>query len=494
MDKLVSKDKAVLANISSRRFNRTLYGKAKKKAERRRAAEYNYAAKKQRLSELTNEFGKDFTYREILEKWLPTNLLYIIKNQEGGLNINALSKEKIFKQAKPIILNKVLYIPEWFSIIDKPRESFEFLKLSVLTLLFGKYETVYFSYKYCRKLDIGAQVVLDIIKKESIFFINKCRSTKGLVGKVRAAKFVGIADVGYATIDIQKILASVGSLAVHANVKLEFPDIIPYKLCIHNRDEKFNRVKAIKQKEIDTTKLADYVIDSLSRLNKTLSGEKIDDLCTIIGEILINAEEHSTTHHRFSIGYFQESLTNGKHIGVFRLVILNFGKTIYEKFASTSTPNLPIVARMKKLSEKYTKDKLFFGKEFEEENLWTLYALQEGVTSIPDKNRGNGSIQFIDSFFSIKGEDDMFGEKSRMTILSGNTQIVFDGTYRIEEKTSDGQKFKVMTFNDSGNIEDAPDKKYVKYVENYFPGTLISAKIFLNEDDFVENANQQKHN
>ena len=124
------------------------------------------------------------------------------------------------------------------------------------------------------------------------------------------------------------------------------------------------------------------------------------------------------------------------------------------------------------------------GKKFEEENLWTLYALQEGVTSIPDKKRGNGSIQFIDSFFSIKGDGKVAGEKSKMTILSGNTKIIFDGTYKIAEKITDGQKFKVMTFNNSGNIENTPNKDYVKYVENYFPGTLISARIFLNDDDF----------
>ena len=131
---------------------------------------------------------------------------------------------------------------------------------------------------------------------------------------------------------------------------------------------------------------------------------------------------------------------------------------------------------------------IFFKKQFEEETLWTLYSLQEGVTTVaPEKyrKRGNGSIQFIESFFNIKGEDEITDKISRLAILSGNASIVFDGKYKIHEKTIEGEKFKYMTFNDSQNIEDKPDSKYVRFVEDYFPGTIISAKILFNDDDFT---------
>ncbi len=205
-----------------------------------------------------------------------------------------------------------------------------------------------------------------------------------------------------------------------------------------------------------------------------------------MGEVLINAEEHSTTKNRFSIGYFQDKTENGKHSGVFRLVIFNFGSTIYEKFNDPNCPNQLMAGKMRQLSRKYTKLGLFSLKQFEQESLWTLYALQEGITSIPDKKRGNGSIQFIDSFFSLKGDDEFENKKSRMTILSGNTKIVFDGSYRIVEKESEGEIFKFMTFNDSGNIEDKPDKDAVQFVQHYFPGTIISARIYFDEEDLLD--------
>jgi hypothetical protein len=135
-------------------------------------------------------------------------------------------------------------------------------------------------------------------------------------------------------------------------------------------------------------------------------------------------------------------------------------------------------------------------KEFEEETLWTLYALQEGVTSIAPviyKRRGNGSIQFIESFFNIKGRQKNADEISRMTILSGNTNITFDGTYNITEHKIEIENFKYMTFNQSGRIEDKPDKKFVKFVDNYFPGTIISAKILFNEDDIKDNIKKDEN-
>jgi hypothetical protein len=122
---------------------------------------------------------------------------------------------------------------------------------------------------------------------------------------------------------------------------------------------------------------------------------------------------------------------------------------------------------MKNLSQKYTKNK-WFSTSFEEETLWTLYALQEGVTSVSTERykRGNGSIRFIESFFNLRNNPITKDEISTMGIISGNTNIIFDGTYKIEEKIIGNDRFKVMTFNSSGNIEDKPDKNFVKFAKN----------------------------
>lgn len=140
-------------------------------------------------------------------------------------------------------------------------------------------------------------------------------------------------------------------------------------------------------------------------MGRKLDDDSMDDLCTVIGEILINAEEHSSTHCRYSIGYFEQKSIDDKKVGVFQLVILNMGRSIYEKFHDLDCPNKAVVEKMKALSNRYTEKKFWSFKTFDEETLWTLYSLQDGVTSISPQaysHRGNGSLRFIESFFNLK--------------------------------------------------------------------------------------------
>jgi len=462
--------KEILKRIAEKKFRRELRSREKKRLLRK--------SLHKKIEVARESLNQNTSIGNIFDKWLPPNLKYLLKCEKSDFHYDNVMKNI------PENMGNFL-VPKQFSLIDYPQETFGFIKNVLGALLSKKYTEVIIDYTQCDRLDLGAQVLLDIILKEIISFYNKCitfKSTKSIVKR--------IGGKCKPKTDIEKLLYSVGSPAIHSNKTIQFSDIVPYKLCIHNRDEGGDPIKIREQKDLDTTKLVDYVLDSLKKINRTLAPEKLDDLSIVIGEILINAEEHSTTKHRFSIGYSQELNENGNHFGIFKLIILNFGKTIYDKFKDPDCPNKEVVKKMRNLSEQYTKKKLFFFKSFEEETLWTLYALQDGVTSVaPERyiKRGNGSIQFIDSFFNIKGRMDEKDEISKMTILSGNTNITFNGSYNITKKNIDGEEFKYMTFNDTGNIEDKPDINFVKFVDNYFPGTIISAKILFNNDDLIEN-------
>lgn len=455
--------------IALKRFLKQLKRNKRKTAKRREL--------QKRYEKAKPSIKNEKSYQNALENWLPINLSYLVSCEESDFHLlkiikNIPENEGIFK------------VPKEFSIIDFPKESFKFIQNVLGALLLQKYEKVYIDYGECIRLDLGAQALFDIILKDVFTFYDRCKLYKATRPRVKEINGINIVNR-----DVHKLLFSVGSPVIFNNKSFHYPDIIPYKLCIHNNDTAGDQAKMREQKDIDTTKLVDYVLDCLKRLKRTLTAEKLDDLSTVIGETLINAEEHSTTKHRFSIGYFHEITEGDKHYGVFRLTILNFGKTIYEKFKDPQCANKSVVQKMKNLSEQYTKSNFFSFKKFEEETLWTLYALQEGVTSIPEeryKKRGNGSIQFIESFFNIKGKMKENDDLSLMSILSGNTNILFDGTYNITSKQIDGDDYKFMTFNESGNIDDKPDSKFVKFADNYFPGTIISAKILFNEDDLTE--------
>ena len=140
---------------------------------------------------------------------------------------------------------------------------------------------------------------------------------------------------------------------------------------------------------------------------------------------------------------------------------------------------------MRALSKTYTEHGFFSSKEtFNEGDLWTLYALQDGVTSVIGQRRGSGSVRFIDSFFNLKGDNNVDNE-SEMNIISGNTRIRFDGTYRISKSERNGEVYSVMSFNNSGSLEERPDSTFVGYYSPYFPGTVISVKIKLDDNDII---------
>ncbi len=382
-------------------------------------------------------------------------------------NENAFGEFKLQKEE-----DGYFEIPDIFSLTEDYSKSYAFLKRLFQVLHKQSVPKITFDYQNCKRIDVDASVCMDILLREFIRYYKSCKA------RGYPVKIVTIIPINYAEPHIEKILFSIGAYSTVKGISINFPDILPYHLCI--ADNKHPNAPAIR--EVDITKMVDYVLQSMKKMNKTLTPDAEDNLFKVIGEVLINAEEHSSGRTRYSIGYFQDKNENGEHLGIFNLVILNFGQTIYEKFKSPDCPNKEVVKQMKSLSKAYTERHIFKKAEFEEETLWTLYSLQEGVTSKADWKRGNGSIRFIESFFELKGgqtKDNL----SYLSIVSGNTRITFDGTYRTKEliKGKSQKPYKMMTFNDTGNISEKPDRKYVNFADSYFPGTIISAKIYIKE-------------
>lgn len=69
-----------------------------------------------------------------------------------------------------------------------------------------------------------------------------------------------------------------------------------------------------------------------------------------------------------------------------------------------------------------------------------------------------------------------------MTILSGNTHILFDGTYTLKEKKINKTTTKVIAFNSTNDLKKRPNEKYVKILENKFPGTIISCEFYVDRE------------
>lgn len=378
--------------------------------------------------------------------------------------------------------NGHLMLPEVFSLSDNYSESMFFLKRLFYVLHKAQVEIIDLDYGSCKRLDLDASICMDLILDCFIRHYNRC-TIKGYRPKIEKIRPVNVSKLDKKNI---RFLFSIGAFKNIRRVYIKHQDVIPFDLRIGDS----NLPGRAGIKEVHETQIVDYILECLRKMRQTLTPESEQNLSKVVGEVMANAEEHSKFRYRFSIGYFEDNVEPNveSHIGIFNLVIFNFGQTIYESFQSNKV-SPALLKQMKDLSTRYTRNGFIKKAEFEEETLWTLYSLQDGVTSTENWKRGNGSMRFIESFFKLKG-DIKKDNTSKLVLMSGNTRIIFDGTYPIVEKLQNNNtSYKMMTFNESGDIHDKPDKEFVKFASEFFPGTMISAKIRLtyNNIEAIEN-------
>ena len=381
-------------------------------------------------------------------------------------------KENAFGPKNGRLPKKVnLMVPPCFSLIDHDScsDSFTFLRLLYDAIINGRTEEITIDYSKCSRIDVDASICMDLIIAQYNEYLNRCER-KGHFGLYPNI----IRPINYSEPNILKVLFSIGAYRNLKGLHIRYDDVVPLPVLINS----MKNANCWQQDEIDHTKIVDYISECLRRMERELTADAENEFYKVIGEIMSNAEEHSTMPHRFAIGFFQEHNTE-EHFGIFNFSIFNFGGTIYDTFKSPDCKNKKCVEQMEALSRDYTTKGWFTKPDFQEETLWTLYALQEGITSKNEK-RGNGSIQYIENFFRLKG--DMGKDNiSQLVIMSGNTRIIFDGSYSIIKRPSkDGKReYKMITFNPSNDIHEKPDKNFVTFAPQYFPGTMISARILI---------------
>lgn len=458
-----------MSHINYRLFHESLLRKRRKKNKKEKnKRRFNYLQKK-RIGKLEPRIKKNS------HDYYLKNRSHFNKKPRYSERIKYfLSKKDAFGNKKLNNNSNTFVVPNIFSLCENYKESCNFLRMFFNSLFYQSHKNIYIDYGSCSQIDVDASLCMDIILADFIeYFENNLDAGKLL-------KVDTIIPVNFENPNIKKVLFSIGAFTNIRGFEISFDNVKPFKMRVGDT----RKSEHPKRREVHITQVIDYIIECLNKMNRTLTLEAESNLYKAVGEMIINAEEHSSTSNRYLIGYFEDILDEDQHYGVFNLSILNWGDSIYETFKSPLCKNTLVKKQMQDLSEKYTQSNFFKTAEFEEESLWTLYSLQDGVTRKADWKRGGGCIRFIEGFFNLKGNDN-YDNVSKMSIISGNTRIIFDGTYGIvlKERGIQKEKFKMMTFNESGNIEDRPDSRYVNYTENYFPGTLITAKIFIDEEN-----------
>ena len=365
--------------------------------------------------------------------------------------ITLLDSKKFYGKADIIYNSVKIEIPRVFSLIENPEETILKLKQIYSSMMNLNIVNIEFDYSNCEQLGLCASSVTDILVLNALKyrkFKNSKVYTHGNAPKTKEAF-----DIFF-----------ISGLPNHLGI-------------INYQNKNVKKLDIIKNEPQDkmSEKIIEYYNECLLTQHYSLSPEGKNIFGIMIGEVLDNAKNHGgklSTY--YAAGHF--NIEEGCEHGKCRLVLFNFGDSIYESLNSDDTTEYT----KKQLKEKIKEQTSFFNRKWNAEPLSTLYSLQYNVSSkrkSQHDNRGKGTIKLINSFMQIGQNNE--GKKPKMAIISGRCHILFDTTYNLKEEIIDGKKVPIIAFNEENDLSKATDTNYVKKIEEYFPGTMISIEFYL---------------
>ncbi len=348
----------------------------------------------------------------------------------------------------------IIEIPLRFSLITNPEESLKTLKKIFTAIHDEKVQELFLDYSKCEELGLCASSVTDIIILNGYKYrriLNKPLNTRGNVPKSDEAKEIFI----------------ISGLVKHLGIsKIENKNTVRLDIIQNQEQSKM------------TDEIIQYYDKCLNTQNYQLTAQGKSKFAHMIGEVLDNVSQHAGELATwYASGHF--NIDKDRKDGKCRLVLFDFGDSIYEGLNREDTTEYT-----KKLLKNKTKEHYnIFNKKWNEEPLWMLYVLQYNVSrkrvDVND-DRGKGTIKLINNFMHI-GKN-MEGNNPIMAIVSGNGYILFDSTYTLKEEIVNGKKIPLIAFNEENDLAKKPDSKYVKRIDENFPGTMISMEFYLDKE------------
>jgi hypothetical protein len=371
--------------------------------------------------------------------------------------------------------------PSVFSLIANPDESLRALTKLRRTLAINSLKSLTLDHTTCELLDLCASVVQDVLvvrgRRQASF-----RSRElNIRGNLPEHEQVGLM-LASSGILRQLGLFSVDKLPSPLRKRLRVSDL---------RVGSPSPPIGTSSIELAASDLADFFDECLQTEKHQLKPAMKSNLIQLITEVLDNAEEHGRGERQwYTIGHYNQHENPGDG-GECHLVLFNFGDSIYQSLNRPDTsPELR--RQIRELANEHRNRGYFVVSErfgmflpvWEEESLWTLYALQEGVSRFTNRpegiDRGNGTVKMMEFFTELASG------QPQMALLSGRTHILFDGKYRLLPKEINGEIRKVIAFNSTNDLRERPDEKYVRTLTEHFPGTLMSLRFHLRSADLAK--------
>ena len=373
---------------------------------------------------------------------------YYTYNMKNNKKVIPPTELKLFKDNKIKDIEPTIELPEVFSITKNPKETLKII-YEITSLFFVEKDLkISILCEHTKDMDLSALILLDIVIVKGRKYLNNLGFKCEITGNFPAD-------------DNVKELFIFSGLPKHLDL---LKGISP-------QVEILDPFDTINDTNLETHRIIEYYDNCLKRNGYQLNDKGKIYFNKLINEIVDNARIHNGYKDKFYCGgFYSHNIKKGQ------LSIISFGNTMYESLNSDSTSD-----NIKKKIKEYINDqKNFFDFSYNEEMSWTVFALQYKISrlnSIEMPDRGTGTIQFLEAFMEMGQTIKM--EKPMMVLVSGNTHILFDGTYTLKEEIINGETVKIIAFNKNNNLKDKPDKDYVKDLNVKFPGVIINIEFFV---------------
>ena len=405
-----------------------------------------------------------------------------LKEQEGNKRNKSKSSTPAYVSAPINLLNALAHvdlfrphhhkldinIPTNFSIIHNPKETLKLICSFPKTIRAHqqRVKEINVDHGKMKEVDLAAESILDFL------ILDMEREEKNKKKKMKLGGHFP------ENLELRRYLRAMGIIK-NLDIKHEM---------LSKEEESILRIFSMKNrgalqkispgtpdvKERTVKEFVDHINSCLDDHGLELTESGRASLSQYTGEILGNAEEHSGLRDWTIAGYLDKD--HKAHLS--EIAIFNFGKTIAETFKE-----LPLYSFAYEIVRPYVeahKKRSLFGASWTEDDLLTLVALQGHISSkrTPERpDRGQGTVDLIEFFQNVHHEclQDATREcEATMAIVSGNTHILFDGTYKMQD---DSLGRKVIAFNKNNDLNEPPDSNYVTNMgEVYFPGVIIGIR------------------
>ncbi|MDK1046286.1 MAG: hypothetical protein QGM45_11455 [Anaerolineales bacterium] len=264
----------------------------------------------------------------------------------------------------------------------------------------------------------------------------------------------------------------------------------------HGRSESAKAKQSDSHEEMAEA-VARHLDQCVGRYGVRLKNRSWKRIFCIVAEVLGNAVEHSDRPDWFVSAYLRQN--EDEPSGVYYLTIFNFGKSISTTLQEGLPPGSFLRRRIEKAVELHRR-RGFFRPWFRPEDLWMLYALQEGVSKLQtnpdglDRIKGNGTVELI-TFFQDLCEPGGDHSVARMCIVSGRTRILFTNRFKMRRtRVGTGEQLQIIAFNDDNDLLKPPEKASVARLKKSFPGTIISLRFPLDAEHLRRSEETENEN